>query len=618
MKGSGPQLSRSRFGTLCMSDLLDSSSDTSIASGSSSADPERTGPTPRGIAQTPRRRADDFGSDPNRAHLLMARSDRLATFAPAILAIRWSTTMVSIALAASAFMEPDWTIIPWVAAIVCNTAIRTLSPLTYTASVRSLLNLIVEVAFHLVAVAATGFWFSPLTFSLVTSITIASFARGFGFGLRIGGATAIAVSLPQLLETQWSTDQLGLSAQWSTVLMLVAIIAGYARRISWEASQQQVIAMDRLSRLADANGLLFDLHKVAQLLPASLDSDEVLDSTMTRLKGLVTFDSAAILLFEDADATWVVARKRNMRFPTTLSAHDFPLAPRRAVHSIDPITVGAFDGSDTTQAERGFDPKSRSGIYVPLLARDSLIGLLAIESHTEHAFDERAEEVLGAFVEPAALAIDNARLFSRLRTVGADEERTRIARDLHDRIGQSLAYLAFELDRILNRDDAGGALGGELSNLRNDLRTVVSEVRDTLYDLRTDVGADKDFASTLEEFSARVADRSDLEITLDCERTDRLPILQEREMWRIAQEALINVERHADAEKVKVTWLCNGSTAVLEVADDGRGFPDGHAGRADSYGILGMRERAASIGAALEVISHPGEGTTIRCSLAHG
>ena len=94
-----------------------------------------------------------------------------------------------------------------------------------------------------------------------------------------------------------------------------------------------------------------------------------------------------------------------------------------------------------------------------------------------------------------------------------------------------------------------------------------------------------------------------------------LPILQEREMWRIAQEALVNVERHANARRVEVRWRCDGRSAALEVVDDGDGFPPGKAGRLDSYGMIGMRERASSIGATLDVISAPGKGTAVRCVL---
>lgn len=89
-------------------------------------------------------------------------------------------------------------------------------------------------------------------------------------------------------------------------------------------------------------------------------------------------------------------------------------------------------------------------------------------------------------------------------------------------------------------------------------------------------------------------------------------------MWRIAQEALTNVERHAQARKVRIVWRCNGSAAALEVLDDGIGFPEGRSGRLDSYGIVGMRERASSIGATLELVSAHNKGTRVRCLLQGG
>jgi signal transduction histidine kinase len=214
-----------------------------------------------------------------------------------------------------------------------------------------------------------------------------------------------------------------------------------------------------------------------------------------------------------------------------------------------------------------------------------------------------------------ALSIDNARWFTRIRTVGADEERNRIARDLHDRIGQSLAYLAIELDRLTRTHDEGKDVGDAIAQLREDVRSVVREVRETLYDLRTDVSDDQDVSRTLHTYASRVEERSGLILYVRTESEGRLPILQEREMWRIAQEALTNVERHADADNVNLHWSCDGTRALLEVSDDGRGFELDKSGRIDSYGLMGMRERASSIGALLEIDSTPGEGTTIRCSL---
>ncbi len=544
---------------------------------------------------------------------LLGDTDRLIPFNPAILAVRWATTMVCVTLAVNSFLERDYTVIPWVMGMVANTVIRTFSPLSYTGSIRSLIDLLLEVGLTVLAVCLTGFWSSPLVFTLLVATIIAGFARGFAFGIRVAAASAMTVSLTALYDAQWTEVALFDSARWSTVLVLIGVVAGYARRISGEATRQHTLALDRLSRLADANALLSNLHRVAQTLPASLDLNEVLDSTLARLRGLVKTDSAVILTREDIDGTWTVARKQSMAVTGSLTTGQLPVPAQAALTSRRVLRQGDLGGIGP-----GFNTGSQSGIYAPLVARGSLVGLLVVESRNQDEFDERDREVVQGFIEPVSLAIDNARWFARIKTVSADEERTRIARDLHDSIGQSLAYLGFELDRIVKREDEGEPIADQLEDLRRDLRGVVGEVRDTLYDLRTDVGVDKDFAETMEEFAGRVSERTGMEIAIhvSADPENRLPILQEREMWRIAQEALINCERHADAKRVDIAWHCSKVGAQVEVTDDGRGFTPAAAGRVDSYGIRGMRERASSVGATFEINSSPGEGTTVRCILA--
>ena len=606
----------------------------SATSPSSSTDP---GTDTRGsMPNSPDRRANEvsetapvvrrFGRrstdqpDVVRSVLLLDDEDQLEPFAPAVLAVRWATTVACLALAWTAFASQDFSIIPWAVAVLANAALRTFRPLRYDGSIRSTFNLLLEVGFHLLAVTATGSWDSPLVLSLVNAIIIAAFARGFGFGIRIGAAAAAVISVASLIQGSWTDAEVVLAGRWTTVLLLGGIVAGYARRISWEAAQQHSLALTRLTRLADANTLLSTLHKVAQTLPASLDSDEVLDSAVVRLRGLLNFDSVVIMITDETDRTLSVVKRAGLKTESRFAYSDLPPTAQRAIRSRSALVVGAEpsglrdDDASEVSVGVGLVGTSQTALYAPMLARGTLIGLIALERDGDGTFSDRDLEVVRAFVEPTALAIDNARWFSRIRTVGADEERTRIARDLHDRIGQALAYLAFELDRVVRRNDMDEPVGEALEELRSALRDVVGEVRDTLYDLRTDVDTHKDFAAVMEEFSERVSVRSDLEISLSCVREHRLPLRQEREMWRIAQEALINVERHADAKRVNISWHCNGASAELLVVDDGKGF-EGDAGRADSYGLMGMRERAASIGATLEFSSLKGEGTTVRCSL---
>jgi len=370
--------------------------------------------------------------------------------------------------------------------------------------------------------------------------------------------------------------------------------------------------MNRMERLTDANSLLYSLHRVAQTLPASLDLNEVLDTTMGRLRGLFDFEAVALLIFDETDASWQVMRSEGTSLPLRLGPTILPNPLKNAIAQNRLVDIPDLAAVHTA----GLSPNASSGLYTTLTARGQIIGLLAMEHRLPNHYSERTVQMFNGFVDPVALAIDNARWFGRLRTMGADEERTRIARDLHDRIGQSMAFLAFELDRVIKSHDQEKDVGPALNTLRDDVRNVIREIRDTLSDLRTDVSDTKGLEDTLEDFANRLGERSGLDIELSIESSARLPIMQERELWRIAQEAMVNVERHADATKIVVKLSTDGQSGVLEVIDDGRGFTLGESGRVDSYGLVGMRERAGSVGASMEVQSAPGEGTTIRCLLS--
>jgi len=497
--------------------------------------------------------------------------------------------------------------------LVVYAATRTFFPLRYYEDDPwSLLQLLGELGLTVIAVAATGYWNSPFVFTVISAVMAAGFARGFGFALRLAVACALALSIPYSViasTTRGRSVRLQDSAQWSAELVLVALVAGYARRLFGEAEVRHSLALDRISRLAEANALLSSLHRVAQSLPSSFDLDEILESTVGRVRELVDCQVVAILLGGDG-TPWTVSFSEGVRLPAELADPELPPAARMAIGGGTPYGAPSLGG---TQGP-GLAPTSKSGVYAPLRARDQLVGVLVLEHTREGQLGGREARLIEGLMEPAALAIDNARWFARLRTVGAAEERTRIARELHDRIGQSLAYVAFELDRILKRAE-GQIVHDDLERLRADVRSVVGEVRETLYDMRTDVTETRGLVDALEGFLARVRGRAGIETSFRHQETARLPVPQEREMWRIAQEAISNVERHARASHVNVQWRCDGTSALLVVSDDGLGFPVGRAGRVDSYGMVGMRERADAIRAVMEFESQPGRGTTVRCRL---
>src|SRR5205823_5721984 len=147
----------------------------------------------------------------------------------------------------------------------------------------------------------------------------------------------------------------------------------------------------------------------------------------------------------------------------------------------------------------GMSPRGRSGLYVPLTARGRLVAVLAMEHIEADRFHQRELDLARGVLEPLALAIDNALWFRRLRSLGAEEERVRIARELHDRTAQSLAYVSFELDRLAARH----AEDPDVGQLRDEVRQIVGEVRDTLYELRANVSDSADLRATALDYLPR-------------------------------------------------------------------------------------------------------------------
>ena len=523
--------------------------------------------------------------------------------------VRWATLALGLTLAAITG-ETTATVGAWALALAAMAIWQSDERVRHgrPGEVVALVGLVVDVG----AVVSTGAWGSPFVFCLLGGVMTIGFTGGFTAGVRTAVLSTLAVAVPYHFTFELSlVESVQTSGQWAVELMLVAVLAGYARRLFGQAEAQHTLALDRMSQLTEANELLVSLHRVAQTLPASLDIEQVLTSTVSRLRALIDCDVAAVLLRDEASGTWTVAASEGAALPKTLTDGELPRPLAASTSSsVASLVVSLGPGEGL-----GPDILSRSGLYAPLRARGALLGLVAVEQHEPGFYGRRDLRILDGFVEPAAVAIDNARWFARLRTIGADEERVRIARDMHDSVGQSLAFVAFKLDRLTGMAD-DPKMHEELSVLRTEVRGVLTEVRDTLCDLRTEVTDARGLVETLEEFLERVAARADFEVSFQHDSTGRLPLVQEREVWRIAHEAVTNAEHHARATHLRVRWQCDGTSATLTVADDGRGFSPGAAGRADSYGLQGMRERADAIGARLEIESEPFVGTVIECRVS--
>lgn len=529
-------------------------------------------------------------------------------FVQPLLLIRWGTTTISVVLAAPQILDGSLEPAGWAIVLTAYTILRTFFPIRSDTSVARTVALVAEALLSNIAVIATGYFLSPFAFSALPVIAAAGFGAGFAVAIRLAITIALAIGIPMLIQSDDAVADRRTATQWAVELVLVALVTGYARRILSDAADERREAQAQLDRLGDANELLVRLHDIAQDLPTSLDLDGVLDSTLLRARELLGGERIIVLLHDRADGQWRIARTSPGTQCPAPTSDIAPLPIRHALES-DTAIVGRPDLPGGLLSDG-----ATSGVYGILRARGVVVGAVAVETVGPAPMTAREADLLDRLIGATALAVDNALWFSRLRTVGAAEERSRIARDLHDRIGQSLAYLAFELDRVARLESDGVSVSSELVDVRQYLRSVVREVRDTLYDLRSEVSDETTFAAVATDFARQVEARSGKTVLLRMSGDHRPGTVQERELWRIAREAIVNAERHSEGQTIEVRWTSTPTSTMVEVQDNGHGMPT-ETPRQDSYGIIGMRERAASIGATLHIDSSPETGVVVRTTL---
>jgi signal transduction histidine kinase len=257
-----------------------------------------------------------------------------------------------------------------------------------------------------------------------------------------------------------------------------------------------------------------------------------------------------------------------------------------------------------------------SAIYLPLAVRGKPLGVVAVHDRLGGSahFDEDDVRLAETLVARAAIAVDLSERVSRdalRRVVDAQElERARLARELHDETGQALTSILLglkHLDDVIETDDARVAT----ASLRELVVTTLQDVRRLAVELRPSALDDFGLVPAIERLAGTLAEQSELVVDLEARLGEqRLPAEAETALYRIVQEALTNVVKHASARRVSITLVRKQGFAVVVVEDDGLGF-DPRTTRTGSLGFVGMRERVELVGGRLTVESAPGAGTTI-------
>ncbi|MBL7199478.1 MAG: GAF domain-containing protein [Anaerolineae bacterium] len=279
--------------------------------------------------------------------------------------------------------------------------------------------------------------------------------------------------------------------------------------------------------------------------------------------------------------------------------------------------------------------ETRSELAVPLVTKTSVIGVLNVESDQPNAFDESDLTVLQSLALQAGIAIENARLYEQAQQLAVMEERSRLARDLHDAVTQTLfssSLIAEALPSVWETDQEEGR--DLLERLRQSSRGALAEMRALLLELRPAALIEASFADLLRQLGEATTGRTGIPVDVETTGACDLPEDVHVTLYRIAQEALNNVVKHSQADHVEVRLSCSseesgergsplkvglrsrqalagqGTRVELVVRDNGRGFDPCIV----SHGRLGlgiMRERAETIGASLDIESTPGRGTQI-------
>ncbi len=412
-------------------------------------------------------------------------------------------------------------------------------------------------------------------------------------------------------------------------VLLLGIMLGmqlvYQMRVRDVESRSQELAAQlraRTRELERRNRELEALYHADEELYRYLDLDQVLLALVNEAVEILEADKGALLVWDEAREKLTIRVAQGFRDDTIAS-----------------VAFGPGEGVAGHVAETGepaivehtlLDPRvtheitDREGIQafmqVPIKIGGEVFGVFSADYMRPRGFKDEEVRLLVALAQRAGTAIENAQLYGRAQELAALEERQRLARDLHDAVSQSLfsaSLIAEALPEVWEVDeDQGRQLLGKLRQLS---RGALAEMRALLMELRPAALAEAGIRDLLRQLGQAVSGREGIPVEVEVEEICNLSPGVRIALYRIAQEALNNVVKHADASQVEVRLGClrpgggsnPGAGAQLLIRDDGRGFDTESEVSQERLGLWIMRERAASIGARLEIDSQPGKGTLV-------
>lgn len=404
-----------------------------------------------------------------------------------------------------------------------------------------------------------------------------------------------------------------------------------------EATQESASLPALLAELRRRNREAVALHEIGREISSSVNVDQVLDLITRNICWVLECECAGVGLLESSRSILTWQSLSGAHESSRYLREDLAATPMlmRVTSSRDPLQLKAPD-NPALSAELALMRKEHltSVVLLPLHHKRHMFGVLMAGRRQRETFHQEQIRLLANLAAHAGLVLENARLYratvenarelkalsSRL-TVVQEQERSRIARELHDGIGQALTAIRFNLD-VLVREAAidGGQALERVRSVQGIIDETLLDIRRMAFELRPAVLDDFGLAAAIRLYVDRFSKQTGITVTLACpDDVGRWQQHIEATVFRVMQEALTNVVKHAGASTVQLRLHKAADALVLLIEDNGRGVEEGVHRRSgdgrEGLGIVNMRERVAELHGTFTVDSPEGFGTRIAVTI---
>ena len=380
---------------------------------------------------------------------------------------------------------------------------------------------------------------------------------------------------------------------------------------------------DEQKDLERRNHELSVLNAIARELNRSVDLNEALEFTLSQVAELLGLRTGWIWLVDESSSEPYLAAVQNL--PPALANDPRRMDGAGYCYCLDTYKKGDLEGAAnvnvlTCSRLKGLVDGTDGLRYhasIPLYAGDEKLGVMNVASPDWRSLSPDDLQLLYTIGDLLSIAVERARLFARSAQLGAVEERNRLARELHDTIAQGLTATTLQIESA----DALLDVGSNAERARESLRRALSitqsnleEARRSVLDLRAAPLEGRSLSEALKALVNEWEAETGAATRFQAVNGRRpLPPRVEAALYRICQEALTNVARHAEAGRVTIRLIATTEQVQLIVEDDGRGFDASEA--VDRHGLVGMNERTRMLGGTLDLRTRPGSGTRVQVTV---